>query len=160
MKVILLEEVVKLGKAGTMVEVAPGYARNFLIPKKLAVEATASHLKALEHLLTQERRLKEQERQRALALVDRLSALSLTLLKRAGEQGKLFGSVTKAEIAEALKRFGVVVDRKQILLEEPIKTLGEYAVPVRLHQDVVVTVKLSVVGAEPGGSRLSSEIPQ
>ena len=167
MKMILLEEVAKLGKAGTTVEVAPGYARNFLIPKKLAVEATPSNLKTLEHLLTQKRRLKERGRQRASALADRLGALSLTLSKRVGEQGKLFGSVTKAEIAEALNRFGVVVDRKQILLGEPIKALGEYAVSIRLHQDVVMTLKLSVVEAEPSGSRSSmavgnpqSEIPQ
>ena len=146
MKVILLEEVQKLGRPGDTVDVAAGYARNFLLPRKLAIQATEANLKALGHLLAQGRARQEQMRQEAEAVASRIASLAPAISKRAGEQGKLFGSVTKADVAEALKQHGIVVDRKRILLEEPIKAVGEYAIPIRLHPEVVIELKLSVAG--------------
>ncbi len=147
MKVILKEDVEKLGKAGVVVDVADGYGRNFLIPRKLAVEATGKHLKALEH----EKRVvvehQQKLRKEAEALARRIAETSVTLTHQAGEEGKLFGAVTSREIAEALAREGIAVEKRHVLLEEPIKQLGEYRVPVKLHSEVTAELQVWVVKA-------------
>jgi len=145
MKVILIEEVPKLGKPGDQVEVARGYARNFLLPRKLAVEGTPQNLRALEQFKTQARRREDQLRREAGTFAQQLKGLSLTISRRAGEQDHLFGSVTKIDIAEALAARGIRLDRKKIQLEEPIKTLGTYTIPIRLRSDVVAEIQIQVV---------------
>lgn len=145
MEVILLEDIPSLGNMGDIVKVADGYARNFLFPKKKAVQATSKKLKALEHekrLLQDriEKSVREAER-----LARRLEEYSCTLSKSVGESGKLFGAVTSMEIEQNLRENGFNIDRKQILLEEPIKSLGIYTVPVRLNADVTANLKVWVV---------------
>ncbi|MBI4640662.1 MAG: 50S ribosomal protein L9 [Candidatus Tectomicrobia bacterium] len=145
MKVILREDVAGIGKAGDLVEVAPGFGRNFLIPKKLAIEATEKNRKVAE----QERQLRLERlakaKGEALALAQTLLSISCTIPRKAGENEKLFGAVTSADIAEYLQREGVEIDRRKIELETPIKTLGVHEVPVKLHPEVVANVKVSVV---------------
>lgn len=145
MKVILREDVDKLGKAGDVVKVADGYGRNYLIPRKLAVPADVRNLRVLEH----DRRVIEARakkvRKSAEGLAERLSALSLVIPARAGEEGKLFGAVTSRDVALALEKAGVAVDRKLVQLPEPIKQLGDYRVKVRLGSDIVPEVAVSVV---------------
>ncbi len=145
MKVILREDVEKLGKAGDVVKVADGYGRNFLIPKKLAVPADVRNMKALEH----ERKVIATRAKKVLktaeSLAGQLAAVSLTIPARAGEEGKLFGAVTSRDIADALGKAGVEVDRKYIQLADPIKQVGDYKVKVRLASSVVPEVSVSVV---------------
>ncbi len=147
MKVILLEEVAKLGKAGMTVDVADGYARNFLIPRKMAVVASRANLKALEELIAQGKLRQERVRKEAEALSQRIAALTVVLHRQAGGQGKLFGSVTKVDIAQALEKQGIVVDRKNILLEEPIKAVGEYRIPIKVHPEIKASLTLVVEAA-------------
>jgi large subunit ribosomal protein L9 len=149
MKVILLEEVDKLGRAGDQVEVADGYARNYLLPTRKAVAATRAHLKSLDHLLRQNRRREDRLLEVARGTASRIAEAVVRIGRRAGEQDKLFGSVTNQDIAQALAAQGLEVDRKKILLEEPIKALGRYTVPVRLHRDVVAELTV-VVEREEG----------
>jgi len=145
MKVILQEDVDNLGKAGDIVKVADGYGRNYLIPKRMAVLADVRNLRTLEH----DRRVIEARakkvRRSAEEMGVRLSSLSLTIPAKAGEEGKLFGAVTSRDIAEAFERAGVTVDRRMVLLEEPIKQVGEYKVKVRAGTDIVPEVSVSVV---------------
>ncbi len=145
MKVILQEDVDTLGKAGDIVKVADGYGRNYLIPKRLAVPADVRNLRALEH----DRRVIEARskkvRRSAEEMGGRLSSLSLTIPAKAGEEGKLFGAVTSRDIAEALERAGVAVDRRMVLLEEPIKQVGDYKVKIKAGTDIVPEVSVSVV---------------
>jgi len=145
MKVILREDIESLGKAGDVVKVADGYGRNYLIPRRLAVRADVRNLRALEH----DRRVIEGRAQKirkgAEELGVKLASLSLTIPAKAGEEGKLFGAVTSRDIAEALARAGVSVDRKSVLLPEPIKQIGEYRVKVKAGTDVVPEVPVSVV---------------
>ena len=145
MKVILREDVEKLGKAGEVVKVADGYGRNFLIPRRLAVLADVRNMKALEH----ERRVIEtrakKDRKGAAAAAERLAAVSLTIPAKAGEEGRLFGAVTSRDIAEALEKAGVSVDRKTIQLPDPIKQVGDYKVKVRVAADIVPEVSVRVV---------------
>jgi len=145
MEVILIEDISSLGKAGDRVRVSDGYARNYLLPRKKAIMATASNVKALEH----ERRIVHDKLNKlgreAEKLAKRIGEISCTITKPAGEGGKLFGAVTSADIEAALGEYGVSVDRKKIELEEPIKNLGVYNVPVRLHHDVTAELKLWVV---------------
>ncbi len=145
MKVFLREDVKNVGKIGDVVNVSDGYARNFLFPKKLAVEANTKNIKEFEHnkRIIQERAAKMRDSSRATA--EKLSALSLTIKAKAGEEDKLFGSVTTMDIAEALKAAGFEIDKKRISLEEPIKRLGEYSVEVKIHPEVTATVKVQVV---------------
>jgi large subunit ribosomal protein L9 len=149
-KVILREDVPKLGEAGEIVTVKPGYARNYLLPRELAYEATEASVRRLE----QERERAEQRARRdyleARRRASRLEELSLTFQARAGEESKLFGSITPADIADRLKEQGLdfEVDRRQIDLEEPIKTLGVYSVPVRLHAEVRPEIKVWVIKEE------------
>jgi len=145
MKVILTQAVPHLGQAGDQVDVARGYARNYLIPRKLAVEATATHLRSLQQLKAQGRQREERLSQEADSVAERLRSLILTFARAAGDQDRLFGSVTSSDIAEALAEQGVRLDRKKIVLEEPIKAVGRYAVPVRLHRDTVAEIQVQVV---------------
>jgi len=142
MKVILKEDVEGLGSMGQMVNVADGYARNFLIPKALAVEANPRNLKMFEHEKRQIMAKVEKVRRAAEEMAKRLSGIKLEIMARAGEGGKLFGSVTTMDIADALSRQGIDIDRRRISLEEQIKRVGTYDVSIRLHPDV--DVKLSV----------------
>lgn len=148
MKVILQEEVKGLGKMGDVVNVAEGFARNYLIPRKLAVEANVKNVKALEH---EKRKVEEKARKmrsEAERLSEKLAAMTLTISAKAGEEERLFGSVTTMDIAEALKREGIEIDRKKILLEEPIKRLGTHSVGIRIHPDVTARVSVRVVAEE------------
>jgi large subunit ribosomal protein L9 len=145
MKVFLKEDVKSLGKIGEVVTVSDGYARNFLLPKKLAVEANTRNIKEFEHhkRVLQERAAKIKAEFKTLA--DKLSALSLTIKAKAGEEEKLFGSVTNMDIAEALKEAGQDIDKKRIVLDEPIKRLGEYTVEVKIDAEISAQVKVNVV---------------
>ncbi len=145
MEVILLEDVPSLGKMGDIVKVADGYGRNFLIPKKKAVRATSKKLRALEHekRLVQDRLEKSAKETEKLA--QRLEDYSCTISKPVGESGKLFGAVTSMEIEQNLRENGFDIDRKSILLEEPIKSLGIYTVPVKVSHDITADLKVWVV---------------
>ncbi|MBI3003574.1 MAG: 50S ribosomal protein L9 [candidate division NC10 bacterium] len=143
--VILLDTVEKLGKAGDQVTVAGGYARNFLIPRGLAVAATPGNLRALSQIKARAAKRQDRALQEARERADRLGSVTLTFARAAGEQDRLFGSVTAQDIVEALAKEGVSVDRKRILLAEPIKALGEVRVPVRLHADISAEVRVTVV---------------
>ena len=144
MKVILKEDVKNLGIIGTVVDVANGYGRNYLIPRELAVEANPKNLKQFEHqkkiILIKADKIKES----AKGLSEKISALSVVLEAKAGEEDKLFGSVTTMDIAEAISKQGFEIDKRKILLKEPIKRLGIYEVSVKVHQDVTATVKVEV----------------
>lgn len=148
MKVILKEDVKNLGAAGSIVNVADGYARNFLIPRNLAVEASNRNIKAIEQERKKIEDAARKAKESAQELSNRLSSLTVQIMAKAGEEGKLFGSITNADISEALKREGFDVDRKRIMLEEPIKRLGTYTVNVKVYQDIIVPVNINVV-AEP-----------
>ncbi len=145
MQVILLEDVSSLGKAGDLVKVSDGFGRNFLIPQKKAILATEKNIKALEHQkrLVQHRMAKTKKDVQRLA--QEIENLSCTFAKPVGESGKLFGSVTTMEIEAYLKENGIEVDRKKIHLEEPIKSVGMYTVPIKLHLDIVANLKVWVV---------------
>jgi large subunit ribosomal protein L9 len=149
-KVILRQDIEKLGEAGTVVSVKPGYARNYLLPRGFAYEATEANMRQLEE---ERRRAEERARRDYLEARRRAKALegiSLTFQARAGEESKLFGSITSADIAERLNEQGLdfEVDRRWIELEEPIKTLGVFSVPVRLHADVRPEIKVWVIKQE------------
>jgi len=148
MQVILREDIDNLGKIGDLVKVADGYARNYLVPKKKAIEATPKNLGAMEHakkmVSDRLRKLKKE----VAADADRIKALAVTIKAKVGEEGKLFGSVTSMDIAEAVKAQGVSIDKRKIILEEPIKRLGDYTISVKLPADVTAEFKVSVVAEE------------
>ena len=145
MKIILREDVEKLGKAGEVVKVKDGFGRNYLIPRKLAVLANVRNMKSLDHdRRTIETRAKK-TRKTAEATAATLSAVSLILPAKAGEEGKLFGAITSRDIAEALGKAGVTVDRKAIQLADPIKQVGDYKVKIRVAADVFPEISVSVV---------------
>lgn len=148
MNVILTENVEGLGKIGDVVKVKPGYARNFLVPRKLAVEASTRNVTELEHQKRQLARKLEKVTKEAEVLKSRIEGVTCVLSHRAGDEGKLFGSVTSMEIGAKLAEAGVEVDRKKIQLDEPIKALGDYEVPVKLQAGVTAAIKVSVVAAE------------
>jgi large subunit ribosomal protein L9 len=145
MKVILLDDVAAVGRRGEVRDVSDGYARNFLIPKKLALSASAGNLKNLDHIKKQQESKAERIKDDARGLQQRIEALSYEERRQASEEGKLFGSVTTQDIAEFLDKHGVKVERRRIHLDEPIKTLGETMVSIRLHNDVSAQLKVSVV---------------
>lgn len=147
MKVILKENLENLGQIGDIVKVAPGYARNYLLPKGFAIEATEKNAKALEHAKRQLAYKKNKTLEAAKLLVAKLEALAINLTHQAGEEGKLFGSVTNMEIAAFLKANGLEIDRKKIVLAEPIKQLGDYSVPVKIHPEIAATLKVTVSAA-------------
>jgi len=145
MKIILREDVEKLGKAGEVVKVKDGYGRNYLIPRQLAVLANVRNMKSLDHdRRTIETRAKK-TRKTAESTAATLSAVALTLSAKAGEEGKLFGAITSRDIAEALGKAGVIVDRKAIQLADPIKQVGDYKVKIRVAADVFPEISVSVV---------------
>ncbi len=145
MKIILREDVEMLGKAGEIVKVKDGYGRNYLIPRNLAVLANVRNMKALDHdRRTIETRAKK-TRKTAEETAATLSVISLTLPAKAGEEGKLFGAITSRDIAEALGKAGVTVDRKAIQLADPIKQVGDYKVKIRVATDVFPEISVSVV---------------
>lgn len=148
MKVILTENVEGLGNIGDLVKVKPGYARNFLVPRGMAQEASLRNVKELDHQKRQMERKAQKVAQDAQALKARIEAVKCVIAHRAGEEGKLFGSVTSMEIGEKLAAAGVEIDRKKIVLPEPIKSVGQFEVPVRLTAGVTATIQVSVVAAE------------
>ena len=145
MKVILIANVDKLGSMGDVLTVKEGYARNYLIPKKLAKEATAGNMRSLESLLKKKSALEAKVLEEAKGLAEKISALSLSIPVEAGEEEKLFGSVSSDMIAEALSQEGITVDKRDIVLDEPIKKLGVYQVAVKIHPQVKASLKVSVV---------------
>ncbi len=147
MKLILKENIETLGQIGDIVKVAPGYARNYLLPKGLAIEATVKNAKALDHAKRQMAYKKNKELESAKNLSAKLAAVNVTLSHKAGEEGKLFGSVTTMEIAEFLKAQGFEIDRKKIVLPEAIKQVGEYNLAVKIHPEVAASVKVTVTAA-------------
>ena len=147
MKLILKENIEHLGHIGDFVKVAPGYARNYLIPKGLAVEATEKNAKSLDHVKRQMAYKKDRALESARILAAKLSETPIDLLHKAGEEGKLFGSVTNMEIAAFLKEKGFDIDRKAIQVAEPIKQVGAYDVLVKIHPEVVASLKVTVSAA-------------
>ncbi|MBI5286884.1 MAG: 50S ribosomal protein L9 [Deltaproteobacteria bacterium] len=145
MKVILREDVSSLGKGGNVVKVADGYARNYLVPKGLALEATPKNLKIWEEERKALAKRLARQKEEALKTVERLEGLVCTFPRRVGEDERLFGSVTSIDIEGYLKERGLDVDRKKILLEDPIKTLGIFTVPVKLHPEAIANLKVEVV---------------
>jgi len=146
-QVILSEDVPNLGRPGDVVRVRAGYARNYLLPRKLAVEANPKNLRSFEHQKGLAMRKREVQQNLARGLKERLEALRLILTARAGEEGKLFGSVTNIDLERALREQGVEVERRRILLVEPVKQLGDFSVMVRLQPEVEANLKFSVVAA-------------
>jgi large subunit ribosomal protein L9 len=145
MKVILLEDVSSLGKAGDLVKVSEGYGRNYLIPQKKAILATEKSLKVIEHQKRLIQQRMEKTKKDAEKLGQQIEKLSCTFAKTVGESGKLFGSVTSMDIENYLKENGIKVDRKKIALEEPIKNVGMSNIPIKLHPEVTTHLKVWVV---------------
>jgi large subunit ribosomal protein L9 len=148
MQIILQEDVDKLGARGEVVEVAEGYARNFLLPHKLALPASAGNLKRLEKIRATLAKLTANEREQAQKLADSISTVQISLVRKAGDNDQLFGSVTTADLADALSAQGYSVDKRRIHLAEPIKLVGEYQVSAKLYTDVTAQFKV-VVTKEP-----------
>ncbi len=148
MKVILKEDIPRLGRMGETVQVAPGYGRNYLIPQGKAVLATSRNLKALEHERRLIQRKADSVREDAEVLAEKISGLSLTLIRKVVDEDKLYGSVSVSDISQALKEAGVDIERKLIKLDEPIKTLGEFQVPIRVHADVTAEITVQVIKEE------------
>ena len=145
MKVVLLEDIPKLGKMGDLIQAKDGYARNYLLPKKLAVPANPQNLKTLEHQKTLLSQKQNRIKRDAEKLAQKIEKISCTISKPAGEEDKLFGAVTSLDIESSLNEEGLKIDRKKILLEEPIKSLGIYKVPIKLHPEVTANIKIWVV---------------
>jgi large subunit ribosomal protein L9 len=149
MQIILQEDVEKLGTRGQVVEVAEGYARNFLLPRKLAMPASAGNLKRLEKIRVTLAKLTATERDAAQKVADELNGVVIHLVRKAGENDHMFGSVTSADLAHELISHGHTVDKRKIQLAEPIRTLGEYQVPVKLYSEVTAEFKVIVTREEP-----------
>jgi large subunit ribosomal protein L9 len=150
MEVILKEDIANLGKIGEVVRVRDGFARNYLLPRGLVLLANKKNLKVFEHQKKVVGDQKQKIMRDAHAVGDQLTGVSLTIAMRSGEEGRLFGSVTNMQIEKALKAKGLNVDRRKIHLDEPIKNLGDYEIPIRLSADLTVPLKLSVVSEEGG----------
>ncbi len=149
MEIIRQKTVNNLGEIGQVVNVAPGYARNYLFPKKLAIKATPRNMVLLDQQESFIKAAQAKARKECTDLASQVERLSLTFARKSGENDRLFGSVTNADIAEFLKKEGIDIDKKKIILEEPIKALGVYKVPVKLHPEVTAQVKVWVVKDEP-----------
>jgi large subunit ribosomal protein L9 len=145
MRIVLRTDVENVGRRGEVIKVADGFARNFLLPKKLALEATPGNMKRID----QERKVQEvheaKEKQEAEVLAGKIAQLSCTAVRKVGENEVLYGSVTTADIAELLEKEGYALDKRKILLDEPIKALGIYEVPVKIHPQVTASLKVWVV---------------
>lgn len=144
MQIILQEDVEKLGTRGQVVEVADGYARNYLLPRKLAIEASPGNLKRLEKIRGALAKRTATEKESAQKLAELLAAVRITLARKAGENDQLFGSVTAGDIAEALAAQGYNIEKRKIQLDEPIKLVGEYQVTAKLHHDVIASFQVVV----------------
>ena len=144
MQIILQEDVEKLGTRGQIVEVTAGYARNYLLPRKLALEASANNMKRLEKMRAAFAKQEATEKDEAQKLGELLAAVSLEFARKTGENDQLFGSVTSADIAEALAAKGYSVDKRKVVLADPIKVVGDYEIPVKLHREVTASVKITV----------------
>jgi large subunit ribosomal protein L9 len=144
MEVILKEDVDNLGHRGDVVKVAQGYGRNFLLPRKLAIEATAGNKSVIEQMKNSSVRRSAKEKGDAELLLQQFEQVSLEFTRKTGDGDHLFGSVTAADIAQALEAQGFAIDRRKVHLEEPLKSLGEFLVPVRLHREVTAHVKVNV----------------
>ncbi|HHG74972.1 MAG TPA: 50S ribosomal protein L9 [Persephonella sp.] len=145
MKVILAKDVEGWGTIGDIIEVKRGFARNYLIPKGLAYEATDSNIKMVQEILRQKARKLEREKQKAVELAEKLKGLEIEIKRPVGTTGKLYGSVTTADIAEALKEKGIEIDRKKIMLRSPIRNIGAYNITIRLHPEVSEVIKVHVI---------------
>ncbi|MGA2074691.1 MAG: 50S ribosomal protein L9 [Terriglobia bacterium] len=160
MDVILLENIDKLGSRGQVVKVADGYGRNYLLPKKMAVAASAQNRKWMEQQRVRFLKMEAKEKGDAQDLATLLQGVSVTLTRKSGEKGTLFGSVTAIDIAEKLAAQGYVIDKRKIALTSPLKVLGEYDVPIKLHRDVTAFVKVRVEGeGEPKAQQPAAEAP-
>ena len=144
MEVILKEDVAKLGSRGDVVKVAEGYGRNFLLPRKLAIQATDGNKKVIEQMKAAALRRSAKEKAQAEELSKQFDGLSVSFQRRSGEHDQLFGSVTSSDIAEGLEKKGFHIDRRKIQLHEPLKQVGEFDVPVKLHKDVTTHVKVII----------------
>lgn len=159
MKIILLENVEKVGRKGDILEVAPGFARNYLIPRKLAMEVTPGNLKSVEMQQKALKKKLEKERLSYQELINQLNQVTLTFVRKSSEKDVIFGSVSAADIQEELARQGIEIDRKKIMLEEPIKRLGTFSVPVKVYHEDRAEIKVVVVKEEapaPGGQTENS----
>jgi large subunit ribosomal protein L9 len=144
MEVILKEDVSKLGSRGDVVKVAEGYGRNFLLPKKLAIEATPANRAVIEQMKAAAVRRVARDKGDAEAIGKQLAGVELLFTRKSGEREQLFGSVTSADIARELEHKGLNIDRRKIQLDEPLKAVGDFQVPVKLHKDVIVPVKVTI----------------
>ncbi len=144
MEVILKEDVSKLGARGDVVKVAEGYGRNFLLPRKLAIEANAGNKAVVAQMKAASVRRSAKEKSQAEELAKQFEGLAVSFARRSGENDQLFGSVTSGDIADAVVKKGITLDRKQIQLHEPLKTLGEFTVSVKLHKDVTAHLKVVI----------------
>jgi large subunit ribosomal protein L9 len=149
MEVILKEDVMKLGHRGDVVNVADGYGRNYLLPGKLAIEATSANKSVIEQMKSSALRKSAKEKAGAEELSTRLNEVVLTFERKAGEHDQLFGSVTSADIAHELETKGYTIDRRKIHLDEPLKTVGEFHVPIRLHREVTAHVQVNIKSDKP-----------
>ncbi len=163
MKIILQENLEKLGTRGQVVDVADGYARNYLLPRKIALAATAGNLKQIERIRARLAKIEAVEHSQAQEQAGVISTAVVTLSRKVGQNDQLFGSVTSADIAEALAAQGITVDKRKVVLDEPIKLLGEFQVSIKLHHNVSTTVKVVVTreGGElpPQEAEASAEAP-
>ncbi|HEX9917216.1 MAG TPA: 50S ribosomal protein L9 [candidate division Zixibacteria bacterium] len=148
MKVILREDIPSLGKCGEVIEVKPGYARNYLIPKNLVIMATKGSLKAINEVSKQKELRENKKKKESLKLKGAIEKISCTAEVNVGEEDKVFGSVTSQDIVSLLKEKGFDIDKKKLELENPIKVLGVYTLPIKLHPEVVANLKLWVVKKE------------
>ena len=157
MKVILKQDVENVGRKGDIVNVAPGYGRNYLIPKKLALEVTASNLKMISIEQQALKKKIEQERLSYQELIRKLNQVTLSFRRKAGEKDHIFGSVSASDIKEELGKLGFDIDKKKLVLDEPIKRLGNYAVPVKVYHDDKAEIKVAVVKDEEAGANAAEE---
>ena len=163
MEVILKQDIEKLGHRGDIVKVADGYGRNYLLPKKLALQATAANKAVIEQMKAAAVRRSAKEKEEAAALVTQLDALSLVFERKVGEHEHLFGSVTSSDIAHQLEEKGFQIDRRKIHLDEPLKQTGEFHIPVKLHREVTAHVKVTVKsegGEEEVAANAEAEAPE
>lgn len=144
MQIILQEDVEKLGNRGEVVTVAEGYARNYLLPRRLALEATSGNMKRLERMRAAFAKKSAVEKGDADKLAELLAGVAVEISRKSGENDQLFGSVTSADISESLAAKGFTIDKKKLVLAEPIKTIGEHNIPVKLHREVTASVKVTV----------------
>lgn len=152
MKVVLIQDVEPLGYEGQVVNVKKGYARNYLIPQRMGLEATPQNIRSLEARLRKIELTQIKAKEQAEKIKDALEQVVLSFAQRVGEEGKLYGSVTSMDIAQGLEQKGMEIDRKKIVLDKPIKTLGEFEVPIRIYREVTAKIKVVVEAASEEGA--------